>query len=139
LGAIPNDPSTHDRLQFWQHANAKLAKLANLIDSTTQTKLRSEIHGHIPLPTADEQRQIQTTNAQVDAQSWNALHDLNAADAQGHRALADRAAKTATEVIAGKQRGSGRAGSRHLAAGARLRLRACRYTRGCNRTSALGA
>ena len=50
LGAIPNDPSTHDRLQLWQHANAKLAKLANLIDSTTQTKLRSEIHGHIPLP-----------------------------------------------------------------------------------------
>ena len=34
--------------------------------------------------------------------------------------------------IAGRQRGSDRAGSRHLAAGSRLRLRACRCRSGCN-------
>ena len=38
--------------------------------------------------------------------------------------MAIAAARAAS--IAGRQRGSGRAGSRHLAAGSRLRLRACR-------------
>jgi cytochrome P450 len=50
----------------------------------------------IPLPTADEQRETQRANAEADA----ALHDLNAADAQGHRALASSATQSATSVEA---------------------------------------
>ena len=52
----------------------------------------------------------------------------------GLRCAAIAAARAAS--IAGRQRGSGRAGSRHLAAGSRLRLRACRCRSGCNRGAA---
>lgn len=100
FGSLPLNSSAHDRIEFWARANQKLDRLSNRISADVQAKLRAEIHSRIPLPTAHEQRAVQKANALADAQIWSALHDLNAADAQGHRALADRVAKTAMEVEA---------------------------------------
>jgi hypothetical protein len=100
LGSIPPDPSPHDRIAFWQRVNQKLAKLANRIDAATQAKLRGEIHGRIPMPSIQDQREVQQANAQADATCWKALEYLSSADAKGHRAMASKAANTAAEVEA---------------------------------------
>jgi hypothetical protein len=97
LGSIAHDPSPHDRIAFWQRVNAKLNALSNRIDAETQARLRGEIHAVIPMPSTDDQREVQRANAEADAQIWSALHDMNAADAAGYRAMASKAAKLAAD------------------------------------------
>jgi hypothetical protein len=97
LGSIPHHASPQDRIAFWRRVNAKLNALSNRIDAATQAKLRGEIHALTPMPTIQDQHEVQKANAQADVKCWQALQDLHAADAEGHRAIASKAARLAAD------------------------------------------
>jgi hypothetical protein len=96
LGSVPHH-APQDRIAFWRRVNAKLNALSNRIDAATQAKLRGEIHALTPMPTIQDQREVQKANAQADVKCWQALQDLHAADAEGHRAIASKAARLAAD------------------------------------------
>ena len=59
LGAGPIEPSMPTAIAFWAALHQRLGKLSNRFSHDTQGKLIGVIHARIPMPTADEQRQLQ--------------------------------------------------------------------------------
>ena len=66
LGSLPRCPSPRDRIAFWQHVNARMLALSNRIDEVTQGKLRGEIHARVPVPSIEEERQVELENVAAD-------------------------------------------------------------------------
>lgn len=94
LGAIPIEPSIADRIVFWPALHQRLAKLSNRFSPETHGKLIGQIHARIPMPTADEQRQLQKENAQADEQFWSTFQDMTESTAADHKELAATAQRT---------------------------------------------
>jgi hypothetical protein len=95
LGAIEMPPSVADRVAFWAALHRRLFKLSNRIDSEAQNKLLGAVHARIPMPTADEQRQLQRDNAESDERFWAGHRDYcagTAADLRGLVATTEQAA-----------------------------------------------
>jgi hypothetical protein len=97
LGAVPVEPSIADRVAFWTALHQRLGKLSNRFSHDTHGKLIGQIHARIPMPTVDEQRQLQKENAQADEQLWSGLHDMGASAAADHRELAAKVQRTAAD------------------------------------------
>jgi hypothetical protein len=87
LGAVPIDPSIADRIAFWSVLHQRLGELSNRFSHETHGKLIGQIHARIPMPTADEQRQLQKENAEADERLWSSLHDMSASAAADHKDL----------------------------------------------------
>jgi hypothetical protein len=87
LGALPVPPSIADRVAFWAELHPRLFKLSNRIEAETRGKVIGQIHARIPMPTADEQRQLQKENAEADERFWSSLQHMNAAMAEDHKGL----------------------------------------------------
>jgi hypothetical protein len=115
LGSIPLTHSPAERIAFWTHLHARLAKLANRIDSSAQGPILAAIHARIPMPTLDDQQAVRLEHAQANAQFWQGAADWAAEDIEGHkqllaatqRAIAERekvSADFATHAQAAKER-----------------------------------
>jgi hypothetical protein len=87
LGAVPVDPSIADRVACWAALHQRLGKLSNRFSHETHGKLIGQVHARIPMPTVDEQRQLQKENAEADERLWSSLQDLEAATAADQKAL----------------------------------------------------
>jgi hypothetical protein len=85
LGTIEIPPSIADRIAFWAALHERLNKLSNRIGTETHGKLIGQIHARIPIPTVDEQRQLQKENAEADERFWSTLHNMNDSTAGGHK------------------------------------------------------
>ena len=79
--------SIADRVAFWGALHQRLGKLSNRFSHETHGKLIGQIHARIPMPTVDEQRQLQKENAEADEQLWSTLHDMNASTAADHKGI----------------------------------------------------
>jgi hypothetical protein len=86
--------SIADRVAFWGALHQRLGKLSNRFSHETHGKLIGQIHARIPMPTVDEQRQLQKENAEADEQLWSTLHDMNASTAADHKELVATAQQT---------------------------------------------
>ena len=75
LGSIGQPPTVGERIAFWAKLHERLAKLANRIDAETHARILGAVHERIPMVTADEQRELQRTNAEAEAQNWEAVAD----------------------------------------------------------------
>jgi hypothetical protein len=94
LGAIEVPPSVADRVAFWAGLHPRLFKLSNRVNGETQAKILGAVHARIPMPTADEQRQLQRENAESDERFWSGRRDhcvATAADLKGLAATTEHA------------------------------------------------
>jgi hypothetical protein len=103
LGTIEIPPSIADRVAFWNALHQRLGKLSNRFSHEMHGKLIGQIHARIPMPTADEQRQLQKENAEADEWLWSSLQDMNASMAADHKELA-AAADAAANADRAKER-----------------------------------
>jgi hypothetical protein len=97
LGAVPLEASVADRIAFWRALFERVDRLSNRVDADTRLKVFEAIGARIPMPTADEQRQLQRENAEADERVWSSLQDMNASTAAEQRELiaaAERSAAT---------------------------------------------
>jgi hypothetical protein len=101
LGAIEIPPSVADRFAFWGALHQRLARLANRVDDETKYKLIGQVHERIPIPSAEEQRQLQRENAEADERFWSSLQSMQADRAAGQRELIATAQRAASEDEAG--------------------------------------
>jgi hypothetical protein len=62
LGTIEIPPSSADRIAMWGELHQRLGKLSNRFGHETHAKLIGQSMLRIPMPTADEQRQLQREN-----------------------------------------------------------------------------
>jgi hypothetical protein len=91
LGAVPIEPSIADRVAFWGALHQRLGKLSNRFSHETHGKLIGQIHARIPMPTVDEQRQLQKANAEADVRHWSAIAEMNSDAAIERMMLSDKA------------------------------------------------
>jgi hypothetical protein len=114
LGAITIPTSAADRIAFWRRLHGRLSALSNRIVDE-QAKILGAVHERIPMPTPDEQRDVQLENAKADQRFWERLYDLHSDTIEGHKgvnAAAERAiangeagaANAATHARAAKER-----------------------------------
>jgi hypothetical protein len=87
LGSVETPPSVQARIVFWQKLHDRLAKLSNRIDAETQGKVLGQIHAHVPMVTADEQRALQLENAEAEARFWEHLHSMSQEQVEDHKWL----------------------------------------------------
>jgi hypothetical protein len=93
LGAITIPASAADRIDFWRRLHARLSALSNRI-ADAHGKILGAVHERIPMPTPDEQRDVQLENAKADQRFWEGLRGLHADLVEGHKgviAAAERA------------------------------------------------
>ena len=62
LGAITIPASAADRIVFWRRLHGRLSALSNQI-ADEQAKILEAVYERIPMPTPDEQRDMQLQNA----------------------------------------------------------------------------
>jgi hypothetical protein len=91
LGSVSLSLTTFERFEFWRDLHAKLARLANRIDAGTQARILGSVHQRVPMPTTDGQTALQLEATEGDARFWRLIHDMNAATAEDHMRLAQRA------------------------------------------------
>jgi hypothetical protein len=96
LGSIEIPPSVAARIEFWRRLHDRLAKLSNRVDAETHAKVLGAVHARVPMPSSDEQRQLQLDNAKEDARIWSSLQDLHQSRAGGHKGLISRAQDAVT-------------------------------------------
>jgi hypothetical protein len=109
LGAITIPASAADRIAFWRRLHGRLSALSNRIGDE-QGEILGAVHERIPMPTADEQRDVQLENAKADQRFWEGLHGLHADMIEGHtgviaaaeRAIANGEAGAATAATHAK-------------------------------------
>jgi hypothetical protein len=102
LGSIPLPLTVGGRIAFWAQLHARLARLANRISGDDHNKILGAVHARVPIPTADEQRELQLENAKKDASFWGTLHGMHAAGIEQSKALSATAEKLNTKSAAGK-------------------------------------
>jgi hypothetical protein len=122
LGSIVLSPDTTDRIVFWGRVYERLSNLSNRLGPDAWGKILGEIHGRVPMVTAEEQRALQLANAKADVEQWSAIRDMSAELAAGQEqvvaglresiasgkkgaAEADAKAKTAEQRVAAIERG----------------------------------
>ena len=66
-----------------------------------QAKILGDIHARIPMVTLDEQQALKLENAQADERFWSSLHDVQAGNVEGHRALAATVERAVADGQAG--------------------------------------
>lgn len=98
FGSVPMPPSVDDRLAFWKRLHERLAKLANRIDPATHGKVLGQVHARVPMVVVDEQRDVQLRNAESDEQFWSGIRDMNLANVEEHKALAETVARSITTM-----------------------------------------
>lgn len=107
LGSIPWPADIADRVVFWGEVHQRLCKLSNRFSHETYGKLIGQVHARIPMPTPDEQRQLQKENAEADERFWSSLQHMNAATAEDHKGLLDKTQRTiASSEAAAKDAGA---------------------------------
>ena len=87
LGSIEVPPSIAGRVAFWAELHQRLGRLSNRFSHEVHGKLIEQVHARIPMPTADEQRQLQKANAEADERFWSSLQHMNAAATENHKGL----------------------------------------------------
>jgi hypothetical protein len=87
LGSIPFAPSPAERIAFWTQLHARLARLANRIDSAALGAILAAIHARIPTPTQAEQQAERLAMAKGDARQRRAMADLHKDKLEGHKQL----------------------------------------------------
>jgi hypothetical protein len=87
LGSVDAAVSVRSRLAFWAGLPARLAALSNRIGADEHPKIYAALHARIPMVTPDEQRSVQEESFKDDERFWDAIHDLNASQVEGHKAL----------------------------------------------------
>jgi hypothetical protein len=87
LRAVPLLPSVADRVAFWSALHQRLGKVSNRFGHETQGKILGAIAARIPMPSVEEQRQLQQENAEADERFWSSLQGMNASTAEDHREL----------------------------------------------------
>jgi hypothetical protein len=110
LGSIEAPPSIADRVAFWAELHSRLFKLSNRVDANTQGRIFEQIHARIPMPTADEQRQLQKENAEADERFWSSLQHLNAAQAENHKGQLAKTQRTVADSEAAAKDAAANAG-----------------------------
>jgi hypothetical protein len=100
LGSVPIPASLPDRVEFWRQLGGRFSKLSNRIGAD-RGKLIASIHARIPKVTDDDIRTVQRENAEADEKLWSGIQNLNAEVAEGNKALAATASRTAAESEAG--------------------------------------
>jgi hypothetical protein len=88
LGSVDADISTRERLAFWARLPQRLASLGNRVGEDQHRKVYDALHAHVPMVTPDEQWAIQTENVKDDEQFWDAMQEMNASSAEGHKLIA---------------------------------------------------
>ena len=106
LGSIEEPMTTAVRTAFWIQVRARLDKLVNRTGDD-QVKILDAVHARIPMVTMDEQRTLQRENAEADKKFWETFEGL--ADAEGHKELAEVAARAAADVEARAKDAAGKA------------------------------
>jgi hypothetical protein len=104
LGAIAIPASPADRISFWRSLHARLSALSNRIGDE-QGKILGVVHERIPVPTPDEQRDVQLENA--DQRFGDRLHGLHTDTIEGYQgviATAERAIANGEAGAAKRQR-----------------------------------
>lgn len=87
LGSVDAEVSVRGRLAFWAKMPDRMARLGNRVGPDEQGKIYGALHARIPLVTPDDQRAIQTENAEDDERFWDTVHDMNASTIAEHKAL----------------------------------------------------
>jgi hypothetical protein len=87
LGSIVTEPTIADRIAFWQRVNERLEALGNRIGPEA-AKIIAALHGRVPIPTIEEQRELKLENARADERFFQRLADWHEAHAADHKALA---------------------------------------------------
>jgi hypothetical protein len=64
-------------------------KLANRIGTEDTARVRGSLSARIPIPSIEEQRGVQLTNARADAELAGELRDMHAASVADHESLVD--------------------------------------------------
>jgi len=97
LGSIEVPPSIADRVAFWAELHQRLGRLSNRFSHEVHGKLIEQVHARIPMPTADEQRQLQKANAEADERFWSSLQHMNAATTENHKGLLAKTQRTISD------------------------------------------
>jgi hypothetical protein len=89
LGSIELTPTVEARLAFWRNIEDRLARLANRISTEDAARIRGSLSARIPIPSIEEQRGVQLTDARADAELAGELRDMHAARVADHESLVD--------------------------------------------------
>jgi hypothetical protein len=87
LGSIQIEPTIAERVAFWQRIFERLDALGNRIGPEAD-KIIAALHGRVPIPTIEEQRELKLKNARADERFFQRLADWHVAGAADHKALA---------------------------------------------------
>jgi hypothetical protein len=87
LGSIPLTMSAADRVAFWTKLHQRLDAPSNRIDAAKRGAILTAIHARIPMPTMDDQQEVQLDRAKADAKFWESLADAQGDDIEGHKGL----------------------------------------------------
>src|SRR5580693_8205841 len=110
LGSIPVATTIADRVAFWTKAHERIAAVANRIGPDTG-KIMGQLHDRIPMPTPEDQRQLQLENARADERFWADLSGMHADTVQGHKGLV-----TVAESVIARDQAAADAAAAHAAA-----------------------
>jgi hypothetical protein len=87
LGSIAAPASIADRVKFWTGLHERLERLSNRLGPDA-AKITAAIHERLPMPTPDEQRELQLENARADERFHAGLADMSSTTVSDHKALA---------------------------------------------------
>jgi hypothetical protein len=96
LGSVPDPASIADRIKFWADLNDRLAKLGNRLGPDV-SKVMGMIHDRVPMPTEEEQRELQLENARADERLYSGLAEWHAETAASQNALAASAQRVSAD------------------------------------------
>lgn len=109
LGAVAAVSSIADRVAFWAALHRRLAGLSNRVGDADRFKIFEAVSARIPIPTPDEQRQLQRDNAEADERLWSSLEAMNASTAAERRELAVAMERVAAQSEAAASNAAGKA------------------------------
>jgi hypothetical protein len=84
FGSVPDPASIADRVAFWADLHDRLDRLGNRLGPDLG-KVMGMVHDRVPMPTPDEQRELQLENARADERLYSGLADWHADTAAGRR------------------------------------------------------
>jgi hypothetical protein len=87
LGSVAVPATVADRVAFWTRVHGRIARLGNRLGPDTG-KIIGALHERVPMPTPDEQRELQLENARADERVFSGLADMHASTAADQKALA---------------------------------------------------
>jgi hypothetical protein len=116
LGSIKLAQTIDGREGFWRELHATLARLGNRVPGEEQAKIMGQVHGRIPLVTADERREHEIGLAEREQRLWDGMRELLAERASGLADMASRASADGEEA----RKSAEDAGTRAVAATDRI-------------------